>query len=66
MASSEGQDDGPVFHPQDAIGEASKTAMATGAVGLLIATTQNTLARQNLGVVGAIRQAGGVAGLFRE
>lgn len=66
MASSEGRDTDAVFHPVDAIADATKTTLVVGAAGLALSAIQNTLARQNVGPWGAFTKTGGTTAAFRK
>ncbi|EEQ30500.1 NADH-ubiquinone oxidoreductase 213 kDa subunit [Microsporum canis CBS 113480] len=44
-----GQQEAPVYHPQDALSRAINTTMVTGGVGLFTSAVQNTLQKQNVG-----------------
>ena len=47
------------YQPVDAVGEAVKQAGILGVAGFAIAATQNALARENLGMLGAFTRTGG-------
>lgn len=61
MADHEEEHD---YHPQDAIGQAVKATLVTGGAGLFISTIQNTLTRQNVGMMGVFTRTGGTVGVF--
>ena len=52
------------YIPQDAVRAATKSLLVTGAAGLLLAATQNTLTRQNVGAMGVFTKYGGTIGIF--
>ena len=52
------------YHHVDAITPAIKGTGITGTAGLLIAATQATLTKQNIGVLGAFTRYGGTIATF--
>ncbi|KAL9108362.1 MAG: hypothetical protein Q9227_006822 [Pyrenula ochraceoflavens] len=56
-------EDPPPYHPKDAVSKSLESSAVIGAAGLLVAGTQNTLARQNLPVMSIFTRTGGFIGL---
>lgn len=54
------------YHPQDAIGQSIKATLVTGGAGLFFSTVQNTLTRQNVGMMGVFTRTGGTVAVFGE
>lgn len=52
------------YHPKDAIGQAIKATMVTGGAGLFFSTVQNTLTKQNVGMMGVFTRTGGTVAVF--
>lgn len=52
------------YHLKDTIGRSMKSAAVLGSAGVFVAATQNTLARQNYGVMGVFTKFGATAGYF--
>ncbi|EFE39220.1 hypothetical protein TRV_06132 [Trichophyton verrucosum HKI 0517] len=59
-----GQQEAPVYHPQDALKRAINTTMVTGGVGLFTSAVQNTLQKQNVGPWGVFTRSGSTIFLF--
>jgi transcriptional/translational regulatory protein YebC/TACO1 len=47
------------YHPEDAISSALNATMITGGAGLFMSAVQNSLARENIGVLGVFTRTGG-------
>ncbi|CZT23415.1 probable NADH-ubiquinone oxidoreductase 213 kDa subunit [Ramularia collo-cygni] len=60
---AEHEEDHP-YHAKDAIGQAIKATLITGGAGLFISTIQNTLTRQNVGMMGVFTRTGGTVAVF--
>ena len=56
--------DDETYHPQDAIGTATRAAALTGVAGLFLASVQNTVAKENIGPLGVFTRFGRTVGLF--
>ncbi|KAI9816933.1 MAG: hypothetical protein M1826_001705 [Phylliscum demangeonii] len=52
------------FEPKDAVGEAVRGTMITGAAGLMVSAVQNTLARRNVSAWGVFTRTGGIITTF--
>jgi hypothetical protein len=52
------------FHPVDALGQATRTAMLAGTAGVFLAAVKNTRTKENVGAFGVITRFGGTIGLF--
>lgn len=63
-ATMAGQQEAPVYHPQDALKRAINTTMVTGGVGLFTSAVQNTLQKQNVGPWGIFTRSGSTIFLF--
>lgn len=59
-----GQQEAPIYHPQDALNRAINTTMVTGGVGLFTSAVQNTLQKQNIGPWGVFTRTGSTIVLF--
>lgn len=57
-------DEQPSYKPRDAVTESIRAGCITGGFGILLASVQNTLARQNYGAAGVFTKFGGTIGLF--
>jgi hypothetical protein len=57
-------DEEPAYIPKDAVQSAIKATLIAGSAGLLFASVQNTLTRQNIGAMGVFTRFGGTVGLF--
>ncbi|KAH7393974.1 hypothetical protein DE146DRAFT_660427 [Phaeosphaeria sp. MPI-PUGE-AT-0046c] len=57
-------DQTPSYHPVDALANTASSTLQTTAVGAVIAGVQNTLRKQNVGVMGIVTRSGGIIALF--
>jgi hypothetical protein len=60
---AEHTDDHP-YHPVDAIGKTVKAALVTGTAGAFVSTIQNTLTKQNVGMMGVFTRTGSTVAVF--
>lgn len=58
-----GSDD-VMYEPQDAVGKAIKNGTMLGGAGLFLAAVQNTVAKQNVGMMGVFSKFGSSTALF--
>lgn len=52
------------FHPKDTLANTGKVTFQTGLIGAIVAATQNTLRKQNVGVMGVFTRSGGLIALY--
>ncbi|KJX98142.1 NADH-ubiquinone oxidoreductase 213 kda subunit [Zymoseptoria brevis] len=52
------------YHPVDAIGKSVRAALVTGTAGAFVSTVQNTLTRQNVGLMGVFTRTGSTIAVF--
>lgn len=52
------------YQPKDALGAAITGTAITGTAGLFVSTIQNSLARQNVGIMGIFWRTGGTITTF--
>ena len=64
MSASSPTDEASEYKPKDAIEQTINTTLVVGGAGLFTAAVQNSLARENLGIMGVFTKFGGTTTSF--